>query len=476
VSERKRPQPGSDDPIEAVIVAAGASRRMGGVDKLEAELEGRSVLRWSVEALAAAGVERIVIVAAPARIAAIAAADWLPDSVVAVVAGGERRQESVAAGIAALAEDEEAEADESDGRPTAGAAATVAATGRAAPQADPIILVHDAARPLASPALIRAVAEAAARYGAAIPVLPVSETLKRLDGDRVGATVDRTDVVAAQTPQGVRRSLLERAYRSNPPNGPETWTDEASLLEACRIAVQAISGEATNLKVTVPVDLERARAMLDAGLVPGRPVASARLVAPGRPVTPGLSGAPAARSDAPARFGHAEFAAPGRVGLGTDSHPFGPGEPLVLGGLTIAGAPRLAGHSDGDVALHAVADALLGAAGLGDLGRLFPPDSRTPVGVDSRILLGAVAKEVRSAGWRPANLDMTIVASRPKLSGLLPQMAAEIAAILGLRAGSVNVKASSGNLEGSDGAGRSISASAIVWLAPLVAGDTGEHA
>jgi 2-C-methyl-D-erythritol 2,4-cyclodiphosphate synthase len=89
--------------------------------------------------------------------------------------------------------------------------------------------------------------------------------------------------------------------------------------------------------------------------------------------------------------------------------------------------------------------------------------------------LGAVAKEVRSAGWRPVNLDMTIVASRPKLSGLLPQMAAEIAAILGLRAGSVNVKASSGNLEGSDGAGRSISASAIVWLAPLVAGDTGEH-
>jgi len=160
-----------------------------------------------------------------------------------------------------------------------------------------------------------------------------------------------------------------------------------------------------------------------------------------------------ARSDAPA-----VFSAPGRVGLGTDSHPFGPGEPLVLGGLTVEGAPRLVGHSDGDVALHAVADALLGAAGLGDLGRLFPADSRTPVGIDSRVLLGAAAEKVRSAGWRPVNVDMTIVAARPRLGQLLPQMAVSIAAILGLDAGAVNVKASTGNLGGSEGAGRSISA------------------
>jgi len=118
----------------------------------------------------------------------------------------ERRQQSVAAGVAALAEmaeemEEAGRAEEIEGRGPAGALPS-----------DPVILVHDAARPLVSPALARSVAEATARYGAAIPVLPVSETLKRLDGDRVGATVDRTDVVAAQTPQGVRRSLLERAY------------------------------------------------------------------------------------------------------------------------------------------------------------------------------------------------------------------------------------------------------------------------
>ena len=424
---------------------------MGSTDKLEAELEGRSVLRWSVAALAAAGVQRMVIVTSPARIPDLAAAPWLPDAVVAVVAGGERRQESVAAGVAALAETPAVEEAGAEAGVTVGAkiGARVGARVGAAPvpalPLDPVILVHDAARPLVSPALVRAVAQATASYGAAIPVLPVTETLKRLNGERVGATVDRTDLVAAQTPQGVRRSLLQRAYEAFPPDGPETWTDEASLLEACRIAVHAISGEATNLKVTVPVDLERARAMLDGGLVPDHPVVRA----PARPAAPAV------------------FSAPGRVGLGTDSHPFGPGEPLVLGGLRIEGAPRLAGHSDGDVALHAVADALLGAAGLGDLGRLFPADSRTPAGIDSRVLLRTAAEKVRTAGWRPVNVDMTIVAARPRLGPLLPQMAASIAAILGLDAGAVNVKASTGNLEGSEGGGRSISANAIAWLAPI---------
>jgi len=419
------------------VVAAGTSSRMGGLDKLDAELGGQSVLRRSIEALALAGVERIVVVTSRARVPEIAAATWLPDQVVAVVAGGARRQESVAAGVAALAAAATGVGSADGG--TRGARHAHAGERRI--PRDPVILVHDAARPLASPALIRAVAEATAGHGAAIPVLPVTETLKRLDGDRVGVTVDRTDVVAAQTPQGVRRSLLERAYAAYPPDGPETWTDEASLLEACRIAVHAITGEATNLKVTVPVDLERARAMLDHGLVPGH--------APGR----------SAASTGPALLG--------RVGLGTDSHPFGPGEPLVLGGLRIEGVPRLAGHSDGDVALHAVADALLGAAGLGDLGRLFPADSRTPVGIDSRVLLGTVAERIRAAGWRPVNLDMTIVAARPRLGKLLPSMAAAIAGILGLEQTAVNVKASTGNLAGPEGAGRSISASAIVWLTPL---------
>jgi 2-C-methyl-D-erythritol 2,4-cyclodiphosphate synthase len=161
-----------------------------------------------------------------------------------------------------------------------------------------------------------------------------------------------------------------------------------------------------------------------------------------------------------------EWTARGRIGLGTDSHPFGPGGPLALGGLRIEGVPRLSGHSDGDVALHAVADALLGAAGLGDLGRLFPADARTPAGVSSTVLLATVAEKVRAAGWVPGNVDLTIVAARPKLAALLPAMGEAIAAALGVPAATVNVKASTGNLGGSEGAGRSISASAIAWLVP----------
>jgi len=429
------------DPVEAILVAAGSSRRMGGRNKLAEDLRGRSVLCWSVEALAGAGVARIVIVTSPDRLAEVAAEPWLPDEVVAVVAGGGRRQVSVAAGVAALADPLTPPAPTRAGRATRrrAPAATAAATDISSAQ-DPILLVHDAARPLASSDLVRAVAVAAGRHGAAIPVVPVTETLKRLDGDRVGATVDRSGVVAAQTPQGVRRSLLERAYARYHPDGPETWTDEASLLEACRIPVHAISGEVTNLKVTVPLDLDRAEAFLDGGLVPGRSAAVAT-VAPAR---------------APA----------GRIGLGIDGHPFGTGEPLVLGGLRIDGAPRLSGHSDGDAALHAVADALLGAAGLGDLGRLFPADDRTPAGIDSRVLLARVADKVRATGWSPANVDLTITAARPRLAALLPAMGEAIAGALGIDASAVNVKASTGNLGGAEGAGRSISVQAIAWLVP----------
>jgi 2-C-methyl-D-erythritol 4-phosphate cytidylyltransferase / 2-C-methyl-D-erythritol 2,4-cyclodiphosphate synthase len=424
-------------PIEAVVVAAGSSSRMGGVDKLDADLGGRTVLRRSVETLAEAGVERMVIVTSPARIPAIAAEPWLPDAVVAVVAGGARRQESVAAGIAALAE------------PAADAiadATTETAADTTAAVADPVILVHDAARPFASVALVRAIAEATAVTGAAIPVVAVVETLKRIDGELIGATVDRSGMAAAQTPQGVRLSLLLRAYSAYPPDGPETWTDEASLLEACRIPVRAIEGERTNLKVTVPADLDLARTMLAAGLAPGSSAAD-----------------PRARAGVQGRAG--TLAA--RIGQGIDSHPFGPEGPLVLGGLRIDGAPRLSGHSDGDVALHAVADAMLGAAGLGDLGGLFPADTRTPVGIDSRILLRTVATRVRDAGWAVSNVDLTIVAARPRLGALLAEMAAAIAAELDVDAALVNVKASTGNLDGSEGAGRSISATAVALLVSI---------
>lgn len=369
---------------------------MGRTDKMSAPIGGRPMLAWTVEVFGRLSViDRLVVVGAAERVDELRDAPWLPERAI-VVAGGERRQESVAAGVAALAE------------------------GGAGDER--VVLVHDGARPAVRADLVRRVIGAADEHGAAIPVLPVVETLKRVDGDLVVGTVDRAGLGAAQTPQGLRLGILRAAYARFPPDGPETFTDEAALLEACTIPVHVVPGQADNLKVTLPADLDRAAAIL--------------------------------AGDRP------------RVGFGEDSHPFGPGEPLALGGIDFPG-PRLAGHSDGDVVLHAVADALLGAAGLGDLGRLFPADARTPRGIASAELLGEVVARVRVAGLRPAHVDVSIVAARPRLADRLDAIRARLAEVLAIDADQVNVKASSGNLDGAEGAGRTISARAVASLEPL---------
>jgi 2-C-methyl-D-erythritol 4-phosphate cytidylyltransferase/2-C-methyl-D-erythritol 2,4-cyclodiphosphate synthase len=392
---------GSGVRADTICVAAGRSSRMGGTDKLAVEIGGRPLLAWTLDALAASpAVDRIVVVTSEERRAEVAAASWLPSCVIDVVPGGARRQESVRAGF--LAFDRHGAGDDQG-----------------------VVLVHDAARPLVEPGLVSAVADAVARYGAAIPVVPVAETLKRIDGDSVGGTVERNGLAAAQTPQGARRDIFRDAWRRFPADGPDTFTDEAALLEACSIAVHAVPGDPGNIKVTLPADLRQAALAL------------------------GTFATAAGRT---------------RTGFGHDSHPFGPGMPLRLGGVAIKGAPRLVGHSDGDAALHAVCDALLGATGLGDLGRIFPADSRTPAGIDSGRLVEEVRGRVAAAGWRPATVDITIVAARPKLAAHLDPMRDAIAGLLGLDPSAVNVKASTGNLDGADGAGRSVSALAIATV------------
>jgi 2-C-methyl-D-erythritol 2,4-cyclodiphosphate synthase len=152
-----------------------------------------------------------------------------------------------------------------------------------------------------------------------------------------------------------------------------------------------------------------------------------------------------------------------RTGYARDRHTFGPGGPLALGGIDLPG-PRLSGHSDGDAALHAVAGALLGAAGLGDLGQLFPADSRTPSGIASRELVRTVIDRVAEAGHEPLAVDLTIEAARPRLGDRLAEMRAAIAALLTIDVDRVGIKASSGNLGGDEGAGRAIAASAVVTI------------
>jgi 2-C-methyl-D-erythritol 4-phosphate cytidylyltransferase / 2-C-methyl-D-erythritol 2,4-cyclodiphosphate synthase len=389
---------------DAVVVAAGSSERMGGRDKLAADLAGRPVLAWSVAAIAASPlVERIVLVRT-AEQATAPRPDWLPAKVVAVVAGGARRQESVAAGIQAL---------ESGSAGVGGGGSAVRSR---------VLLVHDGARPLVSPHLVEAVARAAAEHGAAIPVLPVTETLKRVTGDLIAGTVDRTGAATAQTPQGMRWDVLREALARIRPGDALELTDEAALLEAAGIAVHAVPGEAANLKITHLDDLAAAEARLG-----------------------GIGTT--------------------RTGFGSDRHPFGPGDGLRLGGVEIAGAPRLHGHSDGDAALHAIAGALLGAVALGDLGGLHPADERTPRGIASADLLANVRRALANEGWRPLAIDLSIRAGRPWLADHLPGMRRAIADLLGLDVEMVSVKASTGNLSGDVGAGRVIEAEAIATVA-----------
>ncbi|HEX2756679.1 MAG TPA: 2-C-methyl-D-erythritol 4-phosphate cytidylyltransferase [Candidatus Limnocylindrales bacterium] len=409
-----------DEPpfADAIVVAAGESSRMGGIDKVTAVVGGLPLLAHAVVAIAAAPeVRRIVIVTSADRIEEVAAADWLPPTVLDPVTGGPRRQESVQRGLDQL--DERAAQDGGDAA---------------------VILVHDGARPLVPTALVSAVARAARIHGAAIPVLPVGDTIKRVEPDgSVAGAGDRSTLGAAQTPQGIRSDLLHDAFARFPPAGRDLFTDEAALLEACRIPVHAIPGDENNFKVTLPADLARVETAL-AGAHPG--------------VT-------ARRADGD----DGGDGAGRRIGFGSDSHSFGPGTGLALGGFVVERAPRLHGHSDGDVVLHAVADALLGAAGLGDLGRIFPAGPETPRGIASAELLAEVLRRVSAAGYAVANLDCTITASRPRLGGLLPSIGARIADLLALDPSAVNVKASSGNLAGMEGAGRGISATAVVILA-----------
>lgn len=371
---------------DAVIVAAGGSTRMDGVDKMSELIMGRSLLQWSVEQMAAArSVARLVVVARQERVAELSALPWLRD--VSVVAGGERRSHSVRAGVNA----------------------TTAA----------VVLVHDGARPLATPALADAVANAAARHGAAVPIVPVVDSLKHDGGATLGKSVVRDGLVRAQTPQGARRELLLDAMAAA---GDESFSDEAALLESQGIAIATVPGEAQNIKVTLPEDLEMVRAL-------------------------------------------ARGSSESRVGIGQDSHGFGPDLGLWLGGVEFAAAPRLHGHSDGDVVLHAIATAILSATGNGDLGRLFPPTDKSTTGIASSDLLGAAIARAEESGWAVESAQVSVVGARPKLGGQrLDAMAVNVAELLNINREAVAITASTGNLSGDEGAGRTISATALVGL------------
>ena len=363
--------------VWTIVVAAGDATRFGRPKQYEL-LGGRRVLDWSLAAARGAGDGVVLVVAAGDAERPEPAAD-------VVVAGAASRAGSVRRGLAAVPDDAD------------------------------VVVVHDAARPLAAPALFRA-AIGAVEDGAAAAVcaVPVSDTLKRVEGDAVVATLDRSDLWAVQTPQAFRHGALRAAHA-----GEGEATDDAALVEAIGERVVVVPGDPANLKVTRPADLAMAET---------------------------LAGGPALR-----------------VGQGYDVHSFAadPGRRLVLGGVAFEGERGLDGHSDADVVAHAVADALLGAAGLGDLGAHFPDTAEEWAGADSLVLLAEVVRRVAEAGWSPANADCTVVLERPRLAPHRAAMEARLGAVLGAP---VSVKAARAEGLGSLGRGEGIACSAVVLV------------
>lgn len=316
------------------MVAGGSGTRFGGPKQYE-QLGSRRVLDWSVAAARAASDGVVLVV--PAEDAAREGG----------VAGGATRSDSVRAGLAHVPADAD------------------------------VVCVHDAARPFAgSDVFARVVQAVLDGADAAIPGIPVTDTIKQIDTDRaVAHTPPRAELIAVQTPQAFRADVLRTAHASG-----RDATDDAALVEAAGGRVVVVEGDAAARKITDPDDLRWARERL---------------------------------------AGHREGTMTNvRVGQGFDIHRFSddPARPLVLGGVTFEGARGLHGHSDADAIAHAVTDALLGAAGLGDIGEHFPDTDPQWKGVDSLVLLRHAAQLVREQGWQVGNVDCSVVCETPRIA------------------------------------------------------------
>ncbi len=290
----------------------------------------------------------------------------------------------------------------------------------------PFVLVHDAARPLAGEELVRRVIEATREHGAAIPALAVSDTVKRVGGTEcVEATVEREPLRLAQTPQGARVDWLRLALDNAEAAGFDP-TDEAAALEREGRRVAVVPGSERNRKITSAEDLEQARRLLEEAFDAAGPAL--------------------------------------RVGTGFDIHRVDPERPLVLGGVEFPGHAGLAGHSDADVVLHAAMDAVLGAAGLGDIGALFPPDDARFEGADSSSLARQVAGLIAEHGFEIVNLDITVLAERPKIRPRVEEMRAAIARALGLAPERIGLKATTLESLGALGRGEGVACQSVALI------------
>jgi len=311
-----------------------------------------------------------------------------------VTCGGDTRQQSVSNGLKAL------------------------------PSSIEGVLVHDGARPMLTAEVIDRCITGIKQHGAVIAAVPVKDTLKEVDKTRVVRTVDRSRLWQAQTPQAIRRQLLEQAY-SHAENTHFTGTDEASLLEHAGIAVAVVEGSEQNIKITRPEDLALASGLLQ--------TEKTML----------------------------------KIGHGFDAHRLVEQRKLILGGVEIPYHLGLAGHSDADVLTHALMDAVLGALGAGDIGRHFPDTNAEYRGADSLKLLARVMELAKEQGMFLHNADITVICQQPRLADHLPTMRANLAEVCSTDESRINIKATTTEKMGFAGRGEGISAHAVVLMHSL---------
>jgi 2-C-methyl-D-erythritol 4-phosphate cytidylyltransferase/2-C-methyl-D-erythritol 2,4-cyclodiphosphate synthase len=377
--------------VSAILAAGGRGLRLGhSQPKQLLEIAGRPILERSVSLLQEHPDVDEVIVALPEELVQDPPAYLLNASKpLRVVAGGARRQDSVAAAFRLVSE-----------------------------RAD-VVVIHDAARPFASSGLVARTIAAAAESGAALAALGARDTVKQVAGDVVRATLDRQTIYLAQTPQAFRREVLRDALAVT-----GDATDEAALAERAGHTVRIVEGEASNIKVTTSVELIIAEAI--------------------------------GRGGKPARTG--------RAGMGYDLHRFVEGRPFILGGVTIPFERGLAGHSDADAVCHAVTDAILGAAGAGDIGRHFSDTDPRWKGASSIDLLRRAVEVVHAEGLDVGNVDATVIVERPKLAPYIDQMRANLAAVLGVSIDRVSIKGKTNEGLGELGRGEALAVHAIALV------------
>jgi 2-C-methyl-D-erythritol 4-phosphate cytidylyltransferase/2-C-methyl-D-erythritol 2,4-cyclodiphosphate synthase len=367
----------------AIVVAAGSGSRAGG-DKQWRAVGGRPMVRWSVEALLAGGADPVVVVVAPgaeprAAKALLGLTGW------STVAGGATRAASVQAGLAGL--------DCPDDTP---------------------VLIHDAARPFLSVAVIQRLLAALNDADGALPALPVADSLRRgVDGLVVGG-VDRDGLWRAQTPQAFRLKTIRDAYAAW--TDADAPTDEAAVVERVGGHVRLVEGDARLMKLTYPEDFAMAEALL------------------------------------PKTF---------RIGQGYDVHRWGPGTSVWLCGVEIPHDQTLIGHSDADAGLHALTDAILGAIADGDIGDHFPPSDPQWKGASSDRFLVYAAERVAARGGRIVNVDVTLICEQPKVKPHRLAMRERLADLLKLPLDAVSVKATTTEGLGFTGRNEGLAAQAV---------------